>query len=83
MIDKYYINLGDRAIKVEIYDRAKDYAKDRNKVYAYYEMGEVLSNAGREYGKSIIKNYSEKLIIDVCKKYNYRTLYRMRKFYII
>lgn len=71
--DKYYINLREKAIKIEIYDRAKDYAKDRNKVYAYYEMGEVLSNAGRKYGKNIIKNYSEKLMMEVGKKYNERT----------
>lgn len=31
--------------------------------------------------KNIINNYSEKLMIEVGKKYNYRTLYRMRKFY--
>ena len=44
-------------------------------------MGELLFKAGREYGKNIINNYSEKLMIEVGKKYNYRTLYRMRKFY--
>ena len=44
-------------------------------------MGEFLFKAGREYGKNIINNYSEKLMIEVGKKYNYRTLYRMRKFY--
>ncbi len=81
MEDKYYIELKDKALKVEIYDTAKDYAKDKNKVNAYYEMGKLLSKAGREYGKNIINNYSEKLMIDVGKKYNYRTLYRMRKFY--
>lgn len=81
MEDKYYIELKEKALKVEIYDKAKDYAKDKNKVNAYFEMGELLSKAGREYGKNIINNYSEKLMIEVGKKYNYRTLYRMRKFY--
>jgi len=81
MIDKYYNELKEKIIKVEIYNKAKDYAKDRNKVNAYFEMGELLSKAGREYGKNIINNYSEKLIVEVGKKYNYRTLYRMRKFY--
>ena len=83
MEDKYYIELKEKALKVEIYDRAKDYAKDKNKVSAYFEMGELLSKAGKEYGKNIINNYSEKLMIEVGKKYNYRTLYRMRKFYEI
>ena len=81
MEDKYYIELKEKALKVEIYDRARDYAKDKNKVNSYYEMGELLSKAGREYGKNIINNYSEKLMIEVGEKYNYRTLYRMRKFY--
>lgn len=81
MEDKYYIELKEKALKVEIYDKAKDYAKDKNKVNAYFEMGELLSKAGREYGKNIINNYSEKLMIEVGKKYNYRTLYRMRQFY--
>lgn len=81
MEDKYYIELKEKALKVEIYDRARDYAKDKNKVNVYFEMGELLSKAGREYGKNIINNYSEKLMIEVGKKYNYRTLYRMRKFY--
>ena len=81
MKDKYYIELKEKALKVEIYDRARDYAKDKNKVNVYFEMGELLSKAGREYGKNIINNYSEKLMIEVGKKYNYRTLYRMRKFY--
>lgn len=81
MEDKYYIELKEKALKVEIFDKARDYAKDKNKVNAYFEMGELLSKAGREYGKNIINNYSEKLMIEVGKKYNYRTLYRMRKFY--
>lgn len=81
MEDKYYIELKEKALKVEIYDRARDYAKDKNKVNVYFGMGELLSKAGREYGKNIINNYSEKLMIEVGKKYNYRTLYRMRKFY--
>lgn len=43
MEDKYYIELKEKALKVEIYDRAKDYAKDKNKVSAYFEMGELLA----------------------------------------
>ena len=83
MDDKYYIELKEKALKVEIYDRTKDYVKDKNKVSAYFEMGELLSKAGKEYGKNVINNYSKKLMVEVGKKYNYRTLYRMRKFYEI
>ena len=77
----YYNEIKEKLIKSEIYDRAKDYAKDRNKVNAYFEIGKLLSKAGKEYGKNIIKQYSEKLMVEVGKKYNERTLYRMRKFY--
>ena len=61
-------------IKNEIYDRAKDYAKDQNKVKVYFEIGKILSEAGKEYGKNIIKQYSERLVLEVDKKYNERNL---------
>ena len=79
----YYIQIKDKLLECEIYDKAKDYSKDRNKVNTYYEIGKLLSDAGKEYGKNIIKQYSEKLMIEVGKKYNVRTLYGMRKFYEI
>ena len=47
----------------------------------YFETGKLLSEAGKEYGKNIIKHYSEKLMIEVGKKYNERTLRRIRQFY--
>lgn len=37
----------------------------------------------KHYGESIIKKYSYKLINDIGKKYNERTLRRMRQFYIL
>lgn len=79
----YYKEIKENLLKSEIYDRVKDYSKDRNKVKVYFETGKLLSKAGKEYGKNIIKQYSEKLMIEVGKKYNERTLYRMRKFYEI
>ena len=77
----YYDEIKEKLLQSEIYDRIKDYSKDRNKVTTYYEIGKLLSEAGKEYGKNIIKQYSEKLMIEVGKKYNERTLYRMRKFH--
>ena len=81
MNNNYYNDIKELILKSEIYDRVKDYAKDRNKVKVYYEIGKLLNEAGKEYGKNIIKQYSEKLVLEVGKKYNERTLYRMRKFY--
>ena len=77
----YYNEIKEQLIKSEIYDRAKDYSKDRHKVKVYFEIGRLLNEAGKEYGKNIIKQYSEKLTLEVGKKYNERTLYGMRKFY--
>ena len=77
----YYDEIKNKLIKSEIYDRVKDYSKDRHKVSVYFETGKLLSEAGKEYGKNIIKQYSEKLMIEVGKKYNERNLRYMRQFY--
>ena len=77
----YYNEIKEKLIKSEIYDRSKDYSKDRHKVSVYFETGKLLSEAGKEYGKNIIKQYSKSLMLEVGKKYNERTLYGMRKFY--
>ena len=79
----YYNEIKEQLIKSEIYDRAKDYSKDRHKVKVYYEIGRLLNEAGKEYGKNIIKQYSEKLMVEVGKKYKVSNLYKMRKFYEI
>ena len=77
----YYNEIKNKIIKSEIYDRVKDYSKERNKVQTYYEIGKLLSEAGKDYGKNIIKKYSQKLMNEVGKKYNERNLRYMRKFY--
>lgn len=77
----YYNEIKNKLIKSKIYDRVKDYSKERNKVQTYYEIGKLLSEAGKDYGKNIIKKYSQKLMNEVGKKYNERNLRYMRKFY--
>ena len=79
----YYDEIKEQLIKGEIYDKAKDYSKDRHKVKVYFETGKLLSEAGKEYGKNIIKQYSEKLMVEVGNKYKVSNLYKMRKFYEI
>lgn len=51
MIMKYYNVIKEKILESEIYDKAHDYAKDRNKVKAYYEIGQLLNAAGKDYGK--------------------------------
>ena len=77
----YYNEIKKNLIKCEIYDKSKDYSKNKNRVITYFENVKLLYEAGSAYGKNIIKKYSEKLMLEVGKKYNERTLYRMRKFY--
>jgi predicted nuclease of restriction endonuclease-like (RecB) superfamily len=43
----------------------------------------LLNEAGGKYGDNIIEEYSKKLVIEVGKKYNRRTLFRMKQFYKI
>ena len=79
----YYDKIKETLLKNEVYESVKDYSKERNKVLTYFEVGKLLSEAGKEYGKNIIGQYAEKLVNEVGKKYNLRTLYNMRKFYEI
>ena len=77
----YYDEIKSKLIDNEIYEKAKDYSKERNRVKTYFEIGKLLSEAGSKYGESIIENYSKKLMTEVGKKYNRRTLFRMKQFY--
>ena len=77
----YYNEIKNKLIDNEIYSKVKDYSKERNKVLTYYEIGRLLNEAGGKYGDNIIDEYSKKLVLDVGKKYNRRTLFRMKQFY--
>lgn len=43
----------------------------------------MLNEEGGKYGDNIIDEYSKKLVVEVGKKYNRRTLFRMKQFYKI
>ena len=77
----YYEKIKNKIIDNETYERVKDYSKERHRVITYYEIGKLLNEAGGKYGDNIINEYSKKLVIEVGKKYNRRTLFRMRQFY--
>ncbi len=77
----YYNEIKNKIIDNEIYNKVKDYSKERNTVITYFEIGRLLNEAGGKYGDKIIDEYSRKLVIEVGKKYNRRTLYRMKQFY--
>ena len=77
----YYNEIKNKLIDNEIYSKVKDYSKERNKVITYFEIGRLLNEAGGKYGDNIIGEYSKKLVVEVGKKYNRRTLFRMKQFY--
>ena len=79
----YYKEIKEELINNEITKRVKDYSKNRSDLNTYYNVGKLLAEAGKHYGEGIIKEYSIKLIGDVGKKYNERTLRRFRQFYEI
>ena len=83
-----YNEIKNELINNEVYKRVKDYSKNRNELSTYYNVGKLLIEAqGDEnrakYEESLINEYSNKLITEVGKKYNYKTLLKMRKFYLM
>ena len=77
----YYNEIKEQIINNEITKKVKDYSKNRSDLDTYYNVGKLLSLAGKHYGKGIIKEYSIKLTNELGKKYSYRTLNYMIKFY--
>ena len=77
----YYNEIKNKIIDNEVYAKIKDYSRERNKVITYFEIGRLLTEVGGKYGDNIIDEYSKKLILEVGKKYNRRTLFRMKQFY--
>ena len=78
----YYDEIKNKIIDNEVYGKVKDYSKERHKVITYFEIGKLLNEVGGKYGDNIIDEYSKKLVLEVGKKYNRRTLFRMKQFYI-
>ena len=78
---KYYNEIKNKLIDNEIYAKVKDYSKERYKVQTYFEIGKLLTEAGGKYGDNVINEYSKKLVVEVGKKYNKRTLFRMKQLY--
>ena len=77
----YYREIREELINNEITKRVKDYSKNRSDLNTYYNVGKLLSEAGKHYGEGIIKEYSIKLVIEVGRKYNYTLLKNARSFY--
>ena len=84
----YYNEIKEQLINNKIYSKIKDYSKNKHELETYYNVGKLLIEAqgGEErakYGDGLIKEYSKKLVKEVGKKYNERTLRRIRQFYLL
>jgi len=74
----YYNEIKTELINNQINKRIKNYSINRNDLNTYYNVGKMLSEAGKNYGEGIIKKYSDQLTEEVDKKYNTTNLKRMR-----
>ena len=77
----YYIEIKNELINNEIIKRVKDYSKNRSDLTTYYNVGKLLSEAGKHYGEGIIKEYSRRLTNELGKGYTWSALKRMRQFF--
>lgn len=79
----YYAVIKEQLINNEIYKRAKDYSKNRSDLETYYNVGKLLSEAGKHYGEGVMKDYSKKLTEELDRKYTISLLYKIKQFYYI
>jgi len=78
----YYNEIKQELINNEVTKRVKDYSKNKSDLNTYYNVGKLLSEAGKHYGEGIIKEYSKKLTNELGKKYSVTSLKYIRQFYI-
>ena len=79
----YYNEIKTEIINNEITKKVKDYSKNRSDLNTYYNVGKLLSEAGKHYGEGIIKEYSKRLTCEFGKGYGVSNLKNMRNFYIM
>ena len=77
----YYDKIKEQIINNEITKKVKEYSRNRSDLNTYYNVGKLLSEAGKHYGEGIIKEYSKRLTIEFGKGYSKRNLWLMLKFY--
>ena len=77
----YYNEIKNELINNEISKKVKNYSINRSDLNTYYNVGKILSEAGKHYGEGIIKEYSKRLTNDLKIKYDVSSLNKMKKFY--
>ena len=79
----YYEKIKQELLNNEISKLAKKNSINNSDLTTYYNVGKMLSEAGKSYGENIIGKYSVKLTQELGKKINTTTLKRMRQFYLL
>ena len=78
----YYDEIKNELVNNEITKKVKDYSKNRSDLNTYYNVGKLLSEAGKHYGEGIIKEYSKRLTNELGMGYSISNLKNMRNFYV-
>ncbi len=79
----YYNEIKNQLINNEITKKVKDYSKNKNDLNTYYNVGKLLSEAGKHYGQAIIKEYPKRLTEELGKKFTISLLYKIIQFFNI
>lgn len=79
----YYEDIKKELINNEINRKVKTHSINKSDLTTYYNVGKMLSKAGKCYGESIIKEYSKKLTNELGKGYGVSNLKRFRQFYLM
>ena len=79
----YYNEIKNELINNEINRKIKNYSINKSDLNTYYNVGKILSEAGKNYGEGIIKEYSKRLTQELGKGHTISALKRMRQFYVI
>lgn len=77
----YYNEIKNELINNEINRKVKSYSINKSDLNTYYNVGELLLDAGNQYGESIIKEYSLRLTEDLGPGYSQRNFFKMSQFY--
>ena len=80
--NEYYTAIKGLIINNEVNKSVKNYFINKTDLETKYNIGKLLSEAGKHYGECIIKKYAIKLTNEFGKKYNYKTLSKIRQFYL-
>jgi len=81
-IMNYYNEIKQELINNEINKKVKDYSKNKSDLNTYYNVGKLLSEAGKHYGEGIVKDYSIRLTSDLGINYSVTSLKYIRQFYL-